>query len=150
MSNLPKQILSDINDFRKVTVKECAYRSLLEANKKIATVRTFTGELKRGMRVEDDSKVISSCGHPGNIRFDNGIDGGTYSGQEEITPLLEKWAEERNVDLKNKKSLSVDYADGVHHQAGGFMFNSIPSEAELKAITDRVIKSTLRGGTVYG
>ncbi len=154
MFKLPAQIISDINNFAAYTSKECSYQALLEAKKRVATITAFKGDMERGMHVDDSNKMsckaVSSSPHPGNIRFDNGNNGGTYSGTELIDDNIRDWAEVKKVRLGKKTHLNVNYADNKYHKAQGFMFNSIPSESEVKQVTDRVIKSTLRGGTVYG
>ena len=133
MSNIPKQIIADIEKFASTTGKECAYKGLLEAKKRVATITAFRGDMERGMHPDfsekDSYKAVSSSPHPGNTRFDNGKDGGTYSGSELINDEIRTWAEQKKVNLGNKTHLDVNYADNRFHKAQGFMFNSIPTES---------------------
>jgi hypothetical protein len=154
MSNLDSRLTIDINEFSSVTSRGCADVALKEAKLRVATITAFNGDMQRGMHINPLNKIItqvvSSSPHPGNTRFDNGKDGGTYKGTELVDDTIRYWAEQKGIDLGEKKYLKVNYANNSFHQAQGFMFNSIPSEAEVKEVADRVIKSTMRGGTVYG
>jgi hypothetical protein len=157
MSNLPKQILLDIEQFASKGLYKVSEKCVFKAKPKARLVR-FSGEMERNISLSRKSKdkIVVSANSDQAGKFEIG-----WQGSVPITPLLENWAEVKKVRLHNPQP--VDYSwtskkvikEGVEVELTRpnmqkFMFNSIPNEAEVKAELDKIIKSTLRGGTVYG
>ena len=148
MFNLPEQVVKEMNDFMRVGLDKVADKGL-ENSKQRARVVTFRGQMERGIHKENkgDNNVLVVSSTEQGERFEEG-----YEGKETITPLILEWAEARNIRLSPEaKEIHVNYKDDRFrlntHQ---FMLKSIPTEAEVKAVLDEFINSTMRGGTVYG
>lgn len=139
--------MSDFNNFAKQGLVASARKGKENASKK-ADMVSFQGEMKRGItlnKVSSEQATVTSNTIQGH-RFETG-----YSGLEPLTPLLRAWAETKGVKVNETQgNMKVYYGKTAFHDIEQFMFNSIPTEAEVKAELDRVIKSTMRGGTVYG
>lgn len=139
-------IQSDVKNLSSKSIEAIADISL-DKSKEKARIVAFKNEMERGIykdKKSDNVKIISKTlqGH----RFEEG-----YSGSEEITPLLVEWAEHVKTKLPATGKLRVDYKSTAYRpDTYQFMRKSIPTDSEIRSAVDRVIKSTLRGGTVYG
>lgn len=147
-NGLPAQIIQDIDAFARAGLNGISDKALLNSQDK-ARVVSFKNAMEKGITkniVSPTNIQVRSSTEQG-MRFETG-----YEGVEKITPLIREWADYVKVHLpKNAETIHVDYKDTrFRMDTYKFMFNSIPTEAEVKAELDRVINSTLRGGTVYG
>lgn len=152
MNKLEQRLFNDISAFAQQGIVSCAKKNLSKA-KVSARIPSFTTEMENKIRLGPESKnhiqVVSSSQQA--HRFES-----EFSGEVPITPLVEDWAEHirrtKNPRFyldRHADSLSVDYRDKPYRQGTQkFMFNSIVTEAEVKAELDRVIVNTMRGGTV--
>lgn len=159
MSNFFKQISLDIDNFSQEGLVEVSKKGLSNSKPKARLVR-FEGQMEESMRMDKLSKneinVVANSNQAG--MFEDG-----FKGEAEVTPLLKRWADSKQVKLGDRTKIDVDYGwtsktvkkNGVdvtlsRPNMKKFMFNSIPTESEVKIELDRVIKSTIRGGTIYG
>ena len=150
MSKLPQQIKNDLNSFRLSSANNLANDSWKKAKERVGTIRSFSGDMKNTTKV-DVSNPYSPAVVSGTKGHAQRFELGYQNGAEPITPLLRQWAEQRDVKIRDgQKTMKVDYMDNDFHQAHEFMRKSIPTDAEIRDTLDRVIKSTMRGGTVYG
>lgn len=156
---MSKQIINDIKSFAEVSITKLSKKALEKAKPKAELV-WFEGQMSKSMNIKKinstNSQVVANSNQAG--MFETG-----FTGEAEVTPLLRRWAEVKEVKLGKRNKIDVDYGwTSKQVRKNGelvtitrpnmkkFMFNSIPNQAEVKAELDKVIRSTMRGGTVYG
>lgn len=150
MSKLIDKIITDVESFSVAGIEECAVDALVKVKKKTDTIKPFKNNIKDNTNIDRTEKNIRTV-YSGTQGHAQRFELGYQNSEERITPLLREWAEKRKVKIgENQKTMKVDYQDNDFHQAHRFMSKSIPTEAEVKSALDRVIKSTIRGGTIYG
>lgn len=114
-------------------IKQNKRRETLLANLDNARISLELVTLKKDVPVEHDLEEYH-CRHPELIKLNKFVD--TYDFKS-IRPRIEKWVSEQCVDPLSEKAMNTV------HQAVEKTYRLITTEAELKQLYDKIIKSRL-------
>ena len=142
MFKLPPKIMSDIDNFMRVSLEKESVKALEHAQER-ALIHKFKQVMHDDLRfnnISKNNKTVAARTDQAHA-FETG-----FVGEVDVTPLLKEWGIERKVKIPRQGKFDVNFQNkGKRYK---FMFKSIPNKTETKVILDGAFSQTIRGGTV--